>query len=167
MREIIYIDQAGFRESMMRLRTRGGASQRAFDEACRIIKCLEFEADVSNKLTKHGESRIDHCIKYDISNDAHRLVTVHSNNFIYLLFIGSHDETDKWLDRNRGFTVSCNPKTRRIVVTHVTRDAPRETPQVDMAKLTEANHALFRAHRRRSGHLRSTEGARAHPFKGG
>ncbi|BCX49859.1 DNA helicase UvrD [Haloferula helveola] len=139
MREVIYIDQAGFRESMMRLRKKGGASQRAFDEACRIIKCLELEADVSNKLTKHGESRIDHCIKYDISNDAHRLVTVHTNNFIYLLFIGSHDETESWLNRNRGLTVTCNPSTRRITVTHVTRDEPRETPQVSMENLTEAN----------------------------
>lgn len=139
MPEVIYHDQAGFRESMMRLRRRGGASQRAFDEACRIIKCLELEADVSNKLTKHGESRIGHCIKYDISNDAHRLVTVHSKNFIYLLFIGSHDETEKWLNQNRGLTVTCNPTTRKITVTHVTRDEPRETPQLNMEKLTEAN----------------------------
>ncbi|MBB5353823.1 hypothetical protein HNR46_004087 [Haloferula luteola] len=124
---------------MIRLRHRGGASQRAFDEACRIIKCLELEADVTNKLTKHGESRIDHCIKYDISNDHHRLVTVHSNHFIYLLFVGSHDETEKWLDRNRGFTVTCNPKTRRIAITHVTREEPRAIPKVDMGKLTEAN----------------------------
>lgn len=139
MPEVIYIDQAGFRESMMRLRKQGGASQRAFDEACRIIQCLEIEADVSNKLTKHGEGRIDHCIKYDISNDAHRLVTVHSNNFIYLLFVGTHDDTERWLDRNRGLTVTCNPKTRKITVTHVTREEPREIPQVSMGQLTEAN----------------------------
>jgi len=144
MPEIIHLDQAEFRESMLSLRKRGGPSQRAFDEACRIIKCLELEADVSNKLTKWGENRIDHCIKYDISNDSHRLVTVHSNKFIYLLFVGSHDDTERWLDHNRGLTVTCNPQTRKIVVTHVTREERRETPQVNFAALTEANEPYFK-----------------------
>ncbi len=144
MPEIIYLDQAEFRDAMLRLRTWGGVSARAFDEACRIIKCLELEADVSNKLTKWGESRIDHCIKYDISNDHHRLVTVHSNKFIYLLFVGSHDDTEKWLNHNRGLTVTCNPQTRKIVVTHVTKDERRETPQVNFATLTEANEPYLK-----------------------
>jgi hypothetical protein len=143
MPEIIHLDQVEFRESMLRLRSRGGVSQRAFDEACRIIKCLEFDADVSNKITKWGESRIDHCIKYDLSNDHHRLVTVHSNKFIYLLFVGSHDDTEKWLNRNRGLTITCNPQTRKIVVTHVTKEERRETPNVNFATLTEANIPYF------------------------
>jgi superfamily I DNA/RNA helicase len=143
MPEIIHLDQAEFRDSMLRLRSRGGAAQRAFDEACRIIKCLELEADVSNKLTKWGESRIDHCIKYDLSNDHHRLVTIHSNNFVYLLFVGSHDDTERWLNLNRGLTITCNPETRKIVVTHVTKNERRDTPSVNFAALTEANKPYF------------------------
>lgn len=139
MPQILYHDQAKFREAMMRLRTRGGASQRAFDEACRIIQCLEFEADVSHKLTKHGESRIDHCVKYDISHDAHRLVTVHSKHCIYLLFVGSHQETERWLDNNRGLTITYNTQTRKVAVAHVTREEPRNVPGVNYEKLTEAN----------------------------
>lgn len=143
MPEVAYLDQAKFRDAMLRLRSRGGASARAYDEACRIISSLEFDADVSNKITKSGEKRIDHCVKYDISNDHHRLVTVHSKNVIYLLFVGSHDDTDRWLDQNRGLTVTCDPKTRKIVYTHITKEKRRDTPLVNFSTLTEANEPYF------------------------
>jgi hypothetical protein len=143
MPEIIYLDQAKFRDSMLQLRSRGGSHQTAFDRACRIIECLHLGADVTNNITKWGESRIDHSIKYDISNDHHRLVTVHSNNFIYLLFVGSHDDTERWLNRNRGLAITCNPETRKIVVTHITREERRETPQVNFGALLEANPPYF------------------------
>ena len=128
---------------MLNLRKRGGAHQRAYDEAARIISSLGYGVDEVNKLTKWGEKRIKSCFKYDISNDHHRLVTVHSDNFIYLLFVGTHDETEKWLDRNRGLTISCNPGTLRVTVTHVTGDERRDIPGIDYSKLSEANTPYF------------------------
>jgi hypothetical protein len=141
--EVVHINQSDFRDAMLRLRQRGGAHQRAYNEACRIISSLSFGAGELNNLTRHGENRIDHCIKYDISNDAHRLITVHSDNYIYLLFVGSHDECDKWLDRNRGLTITFNKETQRVTVTHVTRDERREVPAVDYARLTEQSIPYF------------------------
>ena len=135
--EVIHLNQSDFRDAMLRLRQRGGAHQRAYNEACRIISSLSFGAGELNNLTRHGESRIDHCIKYDISNDAHRLITVHSDNYIYVLFVGSHDECDRWLDRNRGLTITFNKDTQRVTVTHVTRNERREVPAIDYARLTE------------------------------
>jgi superfamily I DNA/RNA helicase len=128
---------------MLRLRKLGGAHQRAYDESCRIIASLEIGGGENHKLTKHGESRIPHCVKYDISNDAHRLVTVQTDNFIYLLFVGTHDDTEHWLNRNRGLTISCNPETKRVTVTHITQDQPRTQPIVNFAKLTEENMPYF------------------------
>ena len=124
---------------MLRLRQRGGAHQRAYNEACRIISSLGYGVEELNKLTNHGESRIDHCVKYDISNDAHRLVTVHSKNCVYLLFVGTHEEVDRWLERNRGLEVTLNLESKRVVVTHVTREERRETPRIDFAKTQESN----------------------------
>lgn len=143
MPEVVYLNQADFRKSMIRLRRMGGASQRAYDETCKLIHSLEYGVDVSNKLTNNGESRITHCVKYNVSNDAHRLVTVHSNHYIYLLFVGTHDDAEWWLNKNRGLTISCNPNTRKITVTHVTKDERRETPPVDLENLTEANKPYF------------------------
>ncbi|MBK1829605.1 DEAD/DEAH box helicase [Verrucomicrobiaceae bacterium R5-34] len=139
MPEVAYINQSGFQQSMLLLRQLGGAHQRAFNEACKIIQCLNMGADVSNKLTKHGETRIKHCVKYDISNDAHRLVTVHTDNFIYLLYVGTHEQTDKWLDKNKGLSVSLNKKSGRLTIVHETTEERRDQPGVNWETLNEAN----------------------------
>lgn len=141
--EVVHLNQSDFKEAMLRLRQRGGAHQRAYNEACRIIASLSFGAGELNNLTRHGENRIDHCVKYDISNDAHRLVTVQSDNYIYLLFVGSHDECDRWLDRNRGLTITFNMESQRMTFTHVTRDERRDFPPIDYARLSEQDVPYF------------------------
>lgn len=140
--EVVYLNQTEFRKTMLSLRQSSGAHQRAFDEACRIIEALRLGVDVSNKITKWGESRIPHCVKYDISNDHHRLVTVQTDSFIYLLFVGKHEDVERWLDRNRGLKITASKGSKEIRVTHVTESEPsqwREVPQQDFTNLTEAN----------------------------
>ena len=53
------------------------------------------------KTTNFGESRIAHCMKYDLQGRA-RLVTVVNNGACILLFAGTHDDADRWLDSNKG-----------------------------------------------------------------
>jgi superfamily I DNA/RNA helicase len=144
MNQIAYINESQFRESMLRLRRLGGDNGRAYNEACRLLSSLSLGANELNKLTKHGETRIDHCVKYDISGSAHRLVTVQTDNFIYVLFVGTHEDTEHWLDQNRGLTITCNPDTKKVVVTHVTHDHRRDIPQLNYAKLTEENAPYFK-----------------------
>ena len=56
--------------------------------------------DVIVKRTRHGELRLKNCVKYDLGG-GYRLVTVRQDNQLFLLFLGSHDETDQWLERHR------------------------------------------------------------------
>jgi hypothetical protein len=58
----------------------------------------------SLRKTKHGESRIAGCVKYDL-NDFCRLITVVGSGCIFLLYVGDHDEADAWLEKNRGLTL--------------------------------------------------------------
>lgn len=58
-------------------------------------------------VTNHGESRIKHCVKYDLG-DGYRLVTVQNDNYICLCFAGNHEKTDEWINRNRGLEISVN-----------------------------------------------------------
>lgn len=51
-------------------------------------------------LTHHGENRIQHCFKYDLY-DSSRLVTQQHNNICTFLFVGTHNEVDEWLNKNR------------------------------------------------------------------
>ncbi len=140
--KVVYLNESKFRDAMLALRQRGNQHLIAYRTACTIIESLRYGLEELNKLTNHGESRIKHCRKYDLSNDAHRLVTVHSDGYIYLIHVGTHDEVDRWLDQNRGLTVAINEGTRRIAMTYVTtveQGEPRETPGLNFATLTETN----------------------------
>jgi len=81
-----------------------------------------FDLDISeaDQVTNHGESRIKHCIKYDLPG-ACRLVTVQNEGVIYILFVGDHVSVDRWLDRHEGLTLSCDVETMRVKVVHVVR----------------------------------------------
>jgi len=138
--EVVWVNTQEFRKAMTSLRTRGGAHQRAHNEACRIIGSLQQGHDESNKITNKGESRIKSCVKYGLSNNAHRLVTVHSNHFIYLLFVGDHNEVDRWLKRHRGLEIVCNPNTRKVTVTIVSKSEDvRDVPPAAIDMMPEAN----------------------------
>lgn len=67
-------------------------------------------------LTKHGENRVPKCRKYDLAGFC-RLLTVVDDAFCYLLYAGSHDDCEKWLERNRGFAPVVDTKGRLIKAT--------------------------------------------------
>lgn len=101
----------GIRELLPQVRAlyqRGGGYKRAADQVLQLLERVkegtETAADEVFKgfaVTKHGETRIDHCVKYDLSQFC-RLVTVQDNGVCLLCFVGTHDDADKWLDKNRG-----------------------------------------------------------------
>lgn len=66
-----------------------------------------LEPKVYSRRTKNGEKRLSNCIKYDLGN-GYRLVTVLKGNRLFIPFIGSHDETGKWIDRHKHDTFSEN-----------------------------------------------------------
>lgn len=76
-----------------------------------ILKCRQLLLDlkmygpnhesVMVKRTRHGEHRIKNCVKYDMGS-GYRLVTVMNGNYLFVTFLGSHDETDLWFDRHKG-----------------------------------------------------------------
>ena len=145
--KVVYLNESKFRDAMLNMRRRGGAHQRAYEKACTLITGLSYGVEELNKLTNHGETRIQHCRKYDLSNDAHRLVTVQTDGYIYLLNVGTHVEVDKWLDQNRGLTITAHTETKKIQVTHVTRveqGGARESTGPNFAASTEENIPYFK-----------------------
>lgn len=55
---------------------------------------------VLSKRTRNGEARIKNCVKYDLGG-GYRLVTVRAENHLFISFIGSHDDTDQWIEHHR------------------------------------------------------------------
>lgn len=141
--KVVFHKHTKFDESMHRLKREGGAQLRAYRVALEIIDSLEHGQSVENKMTNHGENRINHCVKYDLGG-AHRLVTVHSGNCIFLLFAGTHDATDAWLDRNRGLTISIDNTTKKISITTVTTEEQRrDAPRLNLDACPEENTPYF------------------------
>lgn len=66
-------------------------------------------------VTNHGESRIPHCVKYDLTGFA-RLVVVVNNNICLFLFAGDHTAVDKWLERNKGLDFVAKKKGDVLVL---------------------------------------------------
>ena len=60
---------------------------------------------VRNKRTKHGESRLRNCLKYDLGG-GYRLIAVRDGIHLFFVCVGSHDDIDLWLERNRGYSIS-------------------------------------------------------------
>jgi mRNA-degrading endonuclease RelE of RelBE toxin-antitoxin system len=56
------------------------------------------------KLTRHGESRLKNSRKYDLGG-GYRLITLREGGQLLFACVGSHDDTDLWLERNRGTTI--------------------------------------------------------------
>ena len=140
--KVVYLNESKFRDAMLSLRRRGGANQESLRKSSTLITSLSYGAQELNKLTNHGEGRIKHCRKYDLSNDAHRLVTLHTDGYIYLLHVGTHEEVDRWLNQNRGLTITAHTETKKIQVTHVTRmeeGGTRESAGPNFAASTEEN----------------------------
>lgn len=78
----------------------------------RLLSRQEIGAEVFKKSTKHGELRIRSCRKFDLGN-GYRLICLRKGNHIILLYVGTHDECDRWLDNNRGLEVALDPAFSR------------------------------------------------------
>lgn len=60
--------------------------------------------ETRTKRTRHGESRLKNCRKYDLGG-GYRLITLREGGQLLFACVGSHDYTDHWLERNRGTTI--------------------------------------------------------------
>jgi superfamily I DNA/RNA helicase len=110
VRFVVYKD---FRDSLSTLHERGGRYQKIAGKVFEVIgKTNIFEGKDPFEgvpVTNHGEHRIKHCIKRQIG-DGCRLITINNNGVTALCFAGTHEDCDKWLDRNRGLELTMNKK---------------------------------------------------------
>lgn len=113
-----------FQTSLLALHRKGGPFRTAADQVHAMVSKAQSgmsESEVFAKaVTHHGESRIAHCLKYDLAGRA-RLITVRHDNAVIFLFVGDHDAADQFLDAHRGlkFVVARGETTPAIQTVHV------------------------------------------------
>lgn len=107
--EITYKELPEFRKSLRALYRKGGQFQKAADKVNSIIGGVHTQSMGEDPLkgtkkTKHGENRIEKCVKYDLSGYA-RLITIQDSGVVLFCFAGDHDTCDQWLDKKQGTTL--------------------------------------------------------------
>lgn len=86
----------------------GGKFQQAAHKINKIICSVAMgnENPLSEiQTTNNGETRIKHCVKYDLPGFC-RLITIQDNGICAIIYAGKHDECDKWLNANKGYTLT-------------------------------------------------------------
>ena len=98
-----------FDKSLDLLKRGDGRAMLAARCAESIIRALAAGdlAAVLHKLTCNGEARLEKGVKFDLGG-GYRLVSVRQGKTLLLLFAGSHDDCDRWLERHRGVTFTCD-----------------------------------------------------------
>jgi hypothetical protein len=87
------------------LKNDGKAGRAVARRAAAIIESLTAKGvgsylDDVNSYTRYGEKRIRNCRKYDLSC-GYRLVTLQRGMKLFVLFLGTHDECQRWLKNHR------------------------------------------------------------------
>jgi len=95
-----------FNKRVNQLHKAGGKAAQAARRVERIIQqlvgCDPMKPEEAAKLTRYGEARIDKCRKLDLGS-GYRLIYLKDRSIYVFLFVGTHDECDRWLKRNVGF----------------------------------------------------------------
>jgi hypothetical protein len=96
---------AVFDRRLAMLRRKRGAGSLAAEKAEEIMRSISSGKENGSRrqfrLTRNGEYRIKNCMKYDL-RCGYRLVCLRRASHIVFLYIGSHDDCCRWMDRNRG-----------------------------------------------------------------
>jgi hypothetical protein len=109
---IVYRDNQ-FEKCLDYLKRAGGSGLFAARRAESLIEELAHSdgrtAPETCRLTRNGEARIRRCRKYDLG-DGYRLVCIRKGRHLVLLYAGSHDDCDRWLEHNRGLRPVFSPE---------------------------------------------------------
>lgn len=94
--------------------------------------------------TKHGESRIDDVEKYDLP-DGHRLVVQLVDGKLKtraFLYVGSHDDTQRWLDNHRNYRWITNKNDGTLEFVQVTEAKEQQYVPADRMDLDSPQELL-------------------------
>lgn len=133
-----FLHREDFLKALRRLRQSGGSKQKAADKVLQIIGNFALGAEELFKLTNHGETRIEHCVKYDLPG-ACRLVTVQNDQAVWFLFVGDHEDVDHWIGSHQGHTFAASKADPRIKQTRVAVPVQQSTDLQQAGVITDEN----------------------------
>ena len=130
---------------------RGGKHQKKQQRVLAVLGSLDQDSPfVTLSVTNHGETRIKNCVKYDLGN-GWRLVTQQTTKTCTFLYIGDHEDTERWLNNHRGEEIGVKDKqlVRVPGVSHDDVPSRRQTVDqhyialVDLIDPNSMDHVLY------------------------
>lgn len=128
-----FLQGEAFTLSLRDLYQKGGRYQKAAETVQSIWGRAKLDGTNFEEVfrgiarTNHGESRVPHCVKYDLTGFA-RLVTVVNNGVCLFLYAGDHDTVDAWLDRNKGLDFVAKQQGETLILDKVRVSDPALGP---------------------------------------
>lgn len=139
-----YNQHPDFLPSLHALYAKNGAYKNAATKVLAVLAKIHYseifqENDTLIGIKTTGENRIKHCIKYRLQ-DHSRLVTIRNNDTCTFLFIGTHEDTENWLNQNRNKTFKTAPLVPTVQSIPLTTTASEndENIQNELAKQLQA-----------------------------
>lgn len=132
------------KDFMKSLRQIGQRGSLGFDVVGKVqyaIGCWKKGEDPQLQLTHFGESRIPHVVKYDLPG-RYRLVSYEHAGMRILLYVGNHEEAERWLDSHRGFDFTVS-EDRRISYVPSAADADDRPAEMRVPALPTASGPLI------------------------
>ena len=82
----------------------GKTGKNLAEKAKKVIDSLvsgtaQHPNNINVTFTKYGEKRIKNCYKYDLGC-GYRLITVQRGETVFIPFLGTHDNCQRWLEAN-------------------------------------------------------------------
>lgn len=96
---------ANLRKQLKVLRQAGKKTALVSEHAEAIMERLAREGNPdlkkSGRLTRYGEARIRNCVKFDLV-DGYRLLGIKEDHELVFLYVGAHDDCERWVKNNSG-----------------------------------------------------------------
>lgn len=118
-----------FEKQCQKLNISGAKARKAVKKALDILlKFKTSKKDFSRlgSLSHYGELRLKDCIKYRLGN-GYRLVMLLKKQALFVLFIGSHDQCNQWLETNRGADTFCFSSQEEVLIKKINRKETRDS----------------------------------------
>lgn len=82
-------------------------------------------------LTRYGEYRLYNGMKFDLGS-GYRLITSKQEDQLFILFIGNHDESNRWLENNKHWRPDFIAKKGTYLSVETVKSEPAENSSEDL-----------------------------------
>lgn len=139
---------AFFDKSLEDLRAMGGEAfiiARKVDEFVDLLLNPDHKGNREKfRFTRNKEARIKNCKKVDLGC-GYRLVCIKKDGHLALLYLGTHDDCFRWIERNRGMTYDFHASSKVTPVIHESTVCQENIPAAVLAeqRVVEEYEARF------------------------